>query len=84
MKNITQSATKLVLLYLILILGILALFAGGWSVMTGEFNDASKVILASFGSALTLVLGFYFAYKGETQPPQGADEETPTLPYVGK
>lgn len=68
MKKITQSASKLVLLYIIAILGLLALFAGAWSVATGTFGEAAKIILGSFGVALNFVLGFYFGYKGDTPP----------------
>lgn len=73
MNRIFESASKMVLLYLVFILGILALAAGGVSVWTGDFNDASKAILASFGGAITFVFGFYFNSKGD-----------PNLPGQGK
>jgi hypothetical protein len=73
MKEIFTSASKIVLLYLVLILGILALFAGAHAVWTGQFNDAEKAILASFGGAITFVFGFYFNSKGD-----------PSLPNAGK
>lgn len=66
MNNITKSASKLVLLYIIAILGLLSLFAGGYSVVTQTFGEASKIILSAFGVALNFVLGFYFGYKGDT------------------
>ena len=68
-----SSASKIVLLYLVAILGILALVAGTYSVVTGDFNDASKAVMASFGAAITFVFGFYFNSKGD-----------PTLPNAGK
>lgn len=91
MKKITQSASKLVLLYIISILGLLALIAGGYSVFTNTFGEASKIILASFGVALNFVLGFYFGYKGDT-PSSNTVTTTSTesktvgsdLPYAGK
>lgn len=73
MKEILSSASKLVLLFLVLILGILAMIAGYHSVMTGEFNDASKAILTAFTGAITFVFGFYFNSKGD-----------PALPNAGK
>lgn len=66
MSNITKSASKLVLLYIVAILGILSLVAGIFSVITGTFGEASKIILSAFGVALNFVLGFYFGYKGDT------------------
>lgn len=72
MNRILESASKMVLLYLVAILGILALIAGGWSIITGEFNDASKQILVAFAGAITFVFGFYFNSKGDsTLPGQG-------------
>ncbi len=69
MNNITSSASKLVLLYIIAILGILSLFAGVWSIATGTFGEAAKIILALFGTANSFVLGFYFGSKGESSQP---------------
>lgn len=69
MNKITSSATKIVLLYIVAILGLLALLAGGWSIVSGTFSEAAKIILAAFGVALNLVLGFYFAYKGDSTEP---------------
>lgn len=73
MNKITSSASKLVLLYIVAVLGLLALFAGVWSVAMGTFGEAAKIILALFGSAITFVLGFYFGSKGE-----------PSEPFAGK
>lgn len=69
MQNITSSASKIVLLWIMGILGIMALFAGIYSVATNTFGDASKVILASFAAANTFLLGFYFNSKGDTSLP---------------
>lgn len=94
MNNITRSASKIVLLYIVGILGLLALFAGAYSVWTQTFGEAAKIILSAFTGAVTFLLGFYFGYKGEQRNPVlPADashlgergEDTPeTLPYVGK
>lgn len=73
MNQIFNSASKLVLLYIVGILGILTLLAGGWSVITGTFGEAAKIILAAFGTSLTFVMGFYFGSKGD-----------PSQPYAGK
>ncbi len=79
MKNITSSASKLVLLYIVMILGLLALFAGCWAVVTGTFGDAAKAIVGLFSTAVTFVLGFYFGYKGDTPVVTGAETDgTPT------
>lgn len=76
MNKIFSSASKLVLLYIILILGLLALVAGIFSVITGSFTEASKVILGAFGVALNFVLGFYFGYKGDTPVGTGTITKT--------
>lgn len=85
MNTITKSASKLVLLYIVMILGILALFAGIWAVIHGSFGEAEKLILSMFGSALTFLLGFYFGYKGDTpKPVSPAGTETETSSFAGK
>lgn len=73
MSKITGSASKLVLLSIIAVLNILSIVAGVYSVMTGTFSEAAKVILALFGTANSFVLGFYFGSKGE-----------PSEPFAGK
>lgn len=72
-NKIMSSASKLVLLFIVAILGLLALFAGLWSVRMSEFNEAAKEILSLFGTAVTFVMGFYFGSKGD-----------PNQPYAGK
>lgn len=73
MNKISTSASKLVLLYIVGILGVLTLIAGGFSVVTQTFGDASKVILTAFSGAVTFLFGFYFGSKGE-----------PSEPFAGK
>lgn len=70
-NKILESASKMVLLYLVAILGILALIAGGWSIITGEYNDASKAVIVAFSGAVTFVFGFYFNSKGDSNVPNG-------------
>lgn len=84
MKNITHSASKLVLLYIVAIIGILALIAGAYSILTNTFGEASKIILASFGTVLTLVLGYYFGYKGDNSPVVSPETEKPIVSGFGK
>lgn len=72
-NNITNSASKLVLLFIVAILGLLALFSGVWAVIHGTFGDMEKTIIGLFGTAVTFVLGFYFGSKGD-----------PSLPASGK
>lgn len=83
MNTITKSASKLVLLYIVMILGILALFAGIWAVIHGSYGEAEKLILSMFGSAITFLFGFYFGYKGDTQKP-ATPSETETSSFAGK
>lgn len=73
MKNL--SASKIVLLWIVLVLGLLAAFAGYHSIVTGEFSDASKVILAAFVSVLNFVCGYYFGTGSPANIP-GPDETT--------
>lgn len=92
MNKIFGSASKLVLLYIIAILGLLSLFAGAWSVATGTLSEAAKIILAAFGVALNFVLGFYFGYKGDspvsntttTTSIESKSVGSSDLPYAGK
>lgn len=66
MNKITESASKLVLLYVMGILGILALVAGVYSVITQTLGEGAKMILLAFTGAITFLLGFYFGYKGDS------------------
>ena len=88
MKNITSSATKIVLLYIVGILGLLALAAGMYSILTETFSEAAKIVLASFTGSVTFLLGYYFGYKGEQQPVtpviESGEEPAGHLPYGGK
>jgi len=92
MKNITKSASKLVLLYVVFILGLLTMFAVCWDVTHGTFNEITKIIVGIFGSSVTFLFGFYFGYKGDT-PGNTIQTTTATtetksvgadLPFVGK
>lgn len=73
MNKIFSSASKIVLLYIVLILGILALFSGVWSVIHNDLNETTKLIFGLFASCVTFVMGFYFNSKGD-----------PDEPYAGK
>lgn len=73
MSDITKSASKLVLLYIVGILGVLALVAGIYSLTTETFSEAAKIVLGSFTGSVTFLLGFYFGSKGD-----------PNQPYAGK
>ncbi len=65
MNDIFKSASKIVLLALVAVLGLLSIVAGVVSIVTDNFGEASKVILLAFGNALTFVFGFYFNSKGD-------------------
>lgn len=73
MEKIYTSATKLVLLAIMIVLCILSLVAGVYAVVTGTFSEAAKVILALFASTVSYIVGYYFGSKGD-----------PTLPLAGK
>lgn len=92
MKNITKSASKLVLLYVVLILGLITSFSVVWDITHGSFNELTKIILGVFSSSVTFLFGFYFGYKGDT-PGNTIQTTTATtetksvgadLPFVGK
>lgn len=70
MSNIFSSATKLVLLYVVLILGVLTLVAGIHSVLSGEYTEIAKAIFTLFGAVVTYVMGYYFGRKEEAQAPE--------------
>ncbi len=68
--EILKSASKIVLLFVVLILGLMAAFAGVWGLVKGTLDP--KEIISLFGTALTFVLGYYFSNKGDpTQPMAG-------------
>ena len=69
MSELLKSASKLVLLYVVLILGILSAFAGVWGIIKGTLEP--KEIIGLFGTALTFVLGYYFGSKGDPTKPYG-------------
>lgn len=67
--EILKSASKIVLLLVVVALVILALFAGVAGILKGTLEP--KEIIALFGTALTFVLGFYFGNKGDSNLPYG-------------
>ena len=73
MKNITSSATKLVLLYIVFILGMLATFAVVWGIIHDSVNELTIAIVTSFTGIVGVVIGHYFNKPGD-----------PTLPGGGK
>jgi putative Ca2+/H+ antiporter (TMEM165/GDT1 family) len=79
MKNILASATKIVLLLFASALFFMALFACVVGILRDTLQPTE--VLSLFNDATLLVLGFYFAYKGESKP---ATENKETAPYAGK
>lgn len=77
MKNITSSASKLVLLSLIFVLNVIVLVAVIASIFQGDggFGDMEKLILAMFSNALSFVLGYYFNGKGNQELRESIKEE---------
>jgi len=69
MTELFKSATKVVLLLLMVALVLTAMFATIYSVVTNNFSEPAKIILTLFGSAVTFVMGFFFGYKGDTNQP---------------
>ncbi len=69
--KILTSATKVVLLYMVFVLGILASFSVGWDVVHNQFGEVTKVVLAAFSSAVTFLFGHYFGSRQNppAQPP---------------
>lgn len=61
MKNILSSATRLVLLYITLVLGILTTFAGVVGIWRGTLEP--KEVITLFGTIITFVIGYYFSSK---------------------
>lgn len=60
MQNILQSASKLIILILTIVLSIAYLY----SVLQGTIDIGD-----TFDKAVMLVFGFYFAYKGDKNQP---------------
>jgi ABC-type glucose/galactose transport system permease subunit len=67
MSNILGSASKLVLLMIVIVLCLIAMFASVWGIIHATLEP--KEIVALFGTALTFVLGFYFGSKGDPAQP---------------
>lgn len=72
MKNLTSSATKIVLLVVISVLSIITLYAVILSVWRGSMD--AKDVLTLFGYVMTSVISFYFGNKTPTDT--GAKSET--------
>jgi putative Ca2+/H+ antiporter (TMEM165/GDT1 family) len=79
MKNILASATKIVLLLFASALFLMALFACVVGILRNTLQPTE--VIALFHDATLLVLGFYFAYKGDTKT---TTENKETAPYAGK
>lgn len=96
MNNIVSSASKIVLLSLVAVLAVATLFSAVHDVLFGEFNEVTKIVLVAFSNALSMVFGFYFAYKGTdggqvssqtTVSEDGSSQvntQTTSPPYAGK
>jgi len=67
--EILKSASKIVLLLIILALVLLTAFAGVVGILKGTLEP--KEIITLFGTALTFVLGYYFGNKGDNNLPYG-------------
>jgi uncharacterized membrane protein required for colicin V production len=65
MKNITSSATKIVLLYITFVLGLLTTFAGFIGIWRGTLDP--KEVIAIFGTTLTFIIGYYFSNKDKKE-----------------
>lgn len=65
MNNITGSATKLVLLFIVFILGMMALFAVVWGIVTNQVSEITTAIFASFSGIVGVVVGHYFNKPGD-------------------
>ena len=61
--EILKSASKIVLLLVVIALVLLAIFAGVVGILKNTLEP--KEIIALFGTALTFVLGYYFGNKKE-------------------
>ena len=75
MENISNSASKLVLLSLILVLNLIVLIVVAVSVWKGQFGDMEKLILAMFSNSLAFVLGYYFNGKGTQELKESVEAE---------
>lgn len=71
MSNITKSATKLVLLFLVGVLGLLTVFVVVWSVIHDNISDLTTAIFAAFSGIVGVVVGYYFNNKGDQSQPFG-------------
>ena len=72
MGNILSSASKVVLLYVVGILGAVAAFAAVWGVVYSTLDP--KELVNQFGTAVTFVLGFYFGRKEDSATTANTDK----------
>lgn len=71
MNNISSSALKIVLLFLIGLLGLVTAFSIVWDVTHSAFSDITQILLGSFTAAITLVLGYYFGSPNSNEDDNG-------------
>lgn len=76
MNKITSSATKLVLLYITFILGLMTMYTVGLSIFRQTLNP--ELVWGAFASFLGFLAGYYFR-NGNTQP----ESEVKDTPAVG-
>lgn len=60
MKNLLSSPTKIVLLFLVGIMGLLTTIAVIFDIAHGTFSDLTVALLAIFVPSVTLVMGYFF------------------------
>lgn len=66
MSDLLSSATKVVLLWVMAILGVVTTYSSAIGVYRGTLDP--KDILAIFGSVVTFIIGFYFSKRESTTP----------------
>lgn len=68
-NEIFASATKIVLLWVMLILGVITLFAVSLGIWRASLD--SKDVLAIFSSVVTFIIGYYFSKRENPPTPEG-------------
>lgn len=76
MQNIFTSATKIVLLYITLLLGLMTAYTVALTIWRGTLNP--ELVWGAFSSFLGFLAGYYFR-GGNTQPEPGSPKDTPTV-----
>ena len=69
MPDVLSSATKIVLLWVMLILGGITTFAVVMGIWRGSLD--SKDVLAIFSSVVTFIIGYYFSKRELPATPDG-------------